>query len=246
MKMDPSSSVSTSSNSWLHIGLHGHSVGTFQCEAKGIIWQSANNSINNNNNTSNSDDDLVLSRFIPAKALASPAQWSVYGRTAHLRVHNTVANSGDAAQRSFPRELRFDGFPSNAFDSLKALLQSLFRVELVRHPVSVCGASFGNVTIDAPVAGHQNLVFRRCVLEDVNEEGQEFEAKDGEELMSVHLADVSQCVLPGNSRILQFTYTRRHSVIQLRHLYSSCWEMCSKQKYICFMRIFQLSFLLET
>jgi structure-specific recognition protein 1 len=188
-------SSGSSPSSWMHIGLHGHSVGTFSADSKGIFWQSANNS--------SGDDDVVLSRFVPAKALASPAQWTVYGRTAHVRIHNTVAVGADAAQRSFPRELRFDGFPSNAFDTLKSLLQTLFRVDLVRLPVSVCGASFGNVAIDTPVAtdpGHQNLVFRRCVLEDVNEEGQEFEPRDGEELMSINLADVSQCVLPGNSR----------------------------------------------
>lgn len=187
---------SSSANSWMHIGLHGHSVGTFSADSKGIFWLSA---ANNNSG----DDDVVLSRFIPANAIASPAQWTLYGRTAYVRIHNTVADSGDAAQRSFPRELRFDGFLSNDYDALKNLLQSLFQVELVRHAVSVCGASFGNVSIHAPVAAdrsHQNLVFRRCLLDNVTEEGEQFEPRDGEELMSIHLADVSQCVLPGNSR----------------------------------------------
>jgi len=44
-------------------------------------------------------------------------------------------------------------------------------------------------------------VFRQCILEDADEEGQEeFEPRDGDEMLSMDLGEVSQCVLPGNNR----------------------------------------------
>ena len=44
-------------------------------------------------------------------------------------------------------------------------------------------------------------MFRQCILEDADEEGQEeFEPRDGDEMLSMDLGEVSQCVLPGNNR----------------------------------------------
>lgn len=44
------------------------------------------------------------------------------------------------------------------------------------------------------------MVFRQCILEDADEEGEEFEPRDGDEMLSVNLKEISQCVLPGNNR----------------------------------------------
>ena len=92
-------------------------------------------------------------------------------------------------------ELRFDGFPPNDFEKLKDALQELYGVTLDKHNVSSAGASYGKSSIKG-----RNLVFSHMVLEDADEEGEEFEARVGDELMSLDLAQVSQCVLPGNNR----------------------------------------------
>ena len=61
--------------------------------------------------------------------------------------------------------------------------------------MSPAGASFGTSGIE-----DGSMVFRQCVLEDADEEGEEFEPRDGDEMMSMNLTEVSQCVLPGNNR----------------------------------------------
>ena len=92
-------------------------------------------------------------------------------------------------------ELRFDGFPRTDYDKIREVLQQLYGLNMVKHYMSCSGNSFGNVDIESG-----NLVYKQCVLEDTNEEGEEFEPRDGDEMLSVNLTEVSQCVLPGNNR----------------------------------------------
>lgn len=61
--------------------------------------------------------------------------------------------------------------------------------------MSSAGNSWGNTDIS-----NKHLVFRQCILEDADEEGEEFEPRDGDEMLSLDLGEVSQCVLPGNNR----------------------------------------------
>lgn len=61
--------------------------------------------------------------------------------------------------------------------------------------MSSAGTSYGKTSING-----RTLVFSHMVLEDADEEGEEFEARTGDEMMSMDLAEVSQCVLPGNNR----------------------------------------------
>ena len=91
--------------------------------------------------------------------------------------------------------MRFDGFPPTDFDKLKDAFHECFDVDLQKHTMSSAGASFANVEVEK-----RNLVFKQCILEDANEEGEEFEPRDGPEMMSIDLTEVSQCVLPGNNR----------------------------------------------
>jgi hypothetical protein len=147
-------------------------------DASGISWKSA---ILGNN------DDVSISRHIPGKAVKG-AQWTVFGRSGHVRIRTSGA-------KDVHHELRFDGFPPNDFEKLKDALQELYGVTLEKHTISSAGTSYGKSTIKG-----RNLVFSHMVLEDADEEGEEFEARVGDELMSLDLAQVSQCVLPGNNR----------------------------------------------
>jgi hypothetical protein len=165
---------------WKHIGLNGHSVGTFICEGGRIVWKSA---------ITGRDEDVgtTTSRSLPSGQLAS-AQWTVFGRSGHLRVQ-TKKESG------LKHELRFDGFPVADFDMLKATLRKNFNLDLQVHNLSAAGTQYGLTTIKG-----KNLLFKHCVLEDVTEDGQEFEPRPEDEMMSLDLAEISQCVLPGNNR----------------------------------------------
>lgn len=147
-------------------------------EAGGIQWRSAV--------SGGQDDDVATSRKLPAKSLKS-AKWSVFGRSGHIRLQSD-------ADMSHP-ELRFDGFPATDYDKVRQVFKQLYDLEVMKHPMSSAGYSFGNVDIESG-----NLVYKQCVLEDADEEGEEFEPRDGEEMMSVNLTEVSQCVLPGNNR----------------------------------------------
>jgi len=143
-----------------------------------IVWKSA---ILGNN------DDVSISRQIPAKSVKG-AQWTVFGRSGHVRIQTSGA-------KDIHHELRFDGFPPNDFEKLKGALQDFYEISLEKHSISAAGASYGKSAVK-----DRKLVFSHMVLEDANEEGEEFEARVGDELMSVDLAQVSQCVLPGNNR----------------------------------------------
>lgn len=168
---------------WKHIGLHGHSVGTFSCDPKFIMWKSAR------------DDSVTgTTKTIPAVALKG-ALWSVFGRSGHLRVQTKSKPDGTPYQKDLKHELRFDGFPTKDVDTLKSTLKELFDVELHKHGMSSAGTQYGLTKIQG-----KNIVFRHCILEDADEEGEEFEPREGDEMMSMDLTEVSQCVLPGNNR----------------------------------------------
>lgn len=177
-------SGSSSSNSgpvvWKHIGLHGHSVGSFACESDRIVWKSAISGREEDHETSSS-------RVISKQQLAG-AQWTVFGKAGHLRVQ-TKKDSG------LKHEIRLDGFPVKDFDMLQQVMKKNYNVEVQIHTLSAAGAQYGLTKIKG-----KNLIFQHCVLEDVTEDGQEFEPRPEDEMMSLDLAEVSQCVLPGNNR----------------------------------------------
>lgn len=175
-----STSAGNGTVSWNHIGLHNHSVGTLSCENEKIVWKSALNS--------NDDEHLATaSKSIPSSAIAS-VQWAVIGKTGYLRIQ-TKPNP------TLKHELRFDGFPANDYESVRSVMQRLYNVQVEPLVLSSAGAQYGLTAVKS-----KNLVFRHCVLDEMNEEGQEFEPRAEDEFMSMDLAEVTQCVLPGNNR----------------------------------------------
>lgn len=168
---------------WKHIGLHGHSVGTFACEGQRIVWKSAL--------TGRDDSEYAPTKTIPAAALKG-ALWTVFGKSGHLRLQ--IKNDKEGA-KGLKHEYRLDGFPTNDFDLLKDTLKKNYNVDLQQHNLSSAGTQYGLTSIQG-----KNLVFKHCVLDEMNEEGQEFEPRAEDEMLSLDLAEVSQCVLPGNNR----------------------------------------------
>ena len=164
---------------WKHIGLHGHSVGSFVLEDKRILWKSA---------LTGRDDggEAATKKTVPADSIVD-CLWTTFGKSGHLRV---LTKGND-----IPHEFRFDGFPTKDFDMLKTQLQTKYQVSLSMYNMSASGTQYGLTSVK-----NKNLVFRHCVLDDMDEEGQEFEPRAEEEMMSLDLAQVSQCVLPGNNR----------------------------------------------
>ena len=165
---------------WKHIGLHGDAVGTFVCEEHRIVWKSAI--------TGGSNDDIAMAmtRSLPAKALKR-AYWTIVGQSGHVRIQTTGEN--------LKHEYRFDGFPLKDMQVLERALQERYSISLTPLNLSASGAQYGLTNVS-----RKNLVFRHCVLDEMNEEGQEFEPRAEDEMMSLDLAEVSQCVLPGNNR----------------------------------------------
>ena len=168
---------------WKHIGMHGHSVGTFACENERIVWKSAI--------TGRDDDHLTSSTRIIPKAQLAGAQWTIFGRSGHVRVQTKLSGTSSNAKH----EYRFDGFPSTDYDLLRETLQKQYGIPLAPHNMSSAGTQYGLTSVKG-----KNLVFRHCVLDEMNEEGQEFEPRPQDEMMSLDLAEISQCVLPGNNR----------------------------------------------
>uniref|UniRef100_A0A7S0TAB4 FACT complex subunit SSRP1 n=1 Tax=Pseudo-nitzschia delicatissima TaxID=44447 RepID=A0A7S0TAB4_9STRA len=167
---------------WKHIGLHGHSVGTFACGEAGVQWKSAL--------YGRDDTGSGTTRNIP-KSLIERAAWTVFGKSGHLRL-KVAQQEGKA---NLHHEMRFDGFPVAAFDNLKDVFQDTYGIEVSKHNISSAGTQYGQ----SKILG-KKLVFQHCILEDADEEGEEFEVRTGDEMMSLDLAEVSQCVLPGNNR----------------------------------------------
>ena len=163
---------------WKHIGLHGYSVGAFACEDGGIKWKSA---------LVDEDAGTRSTRTIPKDAIGG-AQWTVFGRSGHIRIQST-ANS------KLHHEMRFDGFPSQDFETLRDVFKEKYGIDLVKYNISPAGTQYGLSRMSG-----KKLTFRHCILEDADEEGEEFEPREGDEMLSLDLAEVSQCVLPGNNR----------------------------------------------
>jgi structure-specific recognition protein 1 len=163
---------------WKHIGLYGHSVGSFILEDDRIVWRSA---------LSSAEASLVEAKVIPKDKLKRVALWTVFGKAGLLRIPTTGHN--------IKHEFRFDGFPVADYDVLKGQLQALFQVDLKVHPMSAAGTQYGLPSIQGRL-----LEFRHCTINDQQEEGQEFEVTPDHEMLSLDLAEVSQCVLPGTAR----------------------------------------------
>lgn len=140
------------------------------------------------------NDDIETKRTLPKESIAG-ALWTVFGKSGHLRVLTKSSKSSSSTESKLPAALRFDGFPPSDYDSLNEVFTSLYGVPLKKHSMSSAGNSWGNTDIS-----NKHLVFRQCQLEDADEEGEEFEPQDGDEMMSLDLGEVSQCVLPGNNR----------------------------------------------
>ncbi|CAJ1896816.1 unnamed protein product [Cylindrotheca closterium] len=164
---------------WKHIGLHGHSVGSFSMSEEGIQWRSA---------MYGQEEATAAIRKIPKDAIKT-AFWSVFGKSGHIRIKTLSTNE------KLHHEYRFDGFPVGDYDALKNELNEKFEIDLVKYNMSAAGTQYGISKMSG-----KKLTFRHCVLEDADEEGEEFEVRQGDEMMSLDLAEVSQCVLPGNNR----------------------------------------------
>jgi hypothetical protein len=136
---------------WKHIGLHGHSVGTFSCEDARIQWHSAltNETIQGS------------TRSIPKDAILA-AKWTVFGKSGHIR----LTTSGRSKSK-LHHELRFDGFPPNDFDTLRTSFKDKYEVDLTKYNISADGNQFGLSKMK-----DQKLTFRHCILEDADEEGE--------------------------------------------------------------------------
>ena len=141
--------------SWKHIGLHGHSVGTFACSQAGVQWKSAL--------YGRDDAGTGTTRNIP-KNLIERASWSIFGKSGHLRLKVTQK---EGAKTNLHHEMRFDGFPTAAFDNLKDVFQSSYGIEVAKHNISSAGTQYGQSKISG-----KKLVFQHCVLEDADEEGE--------------------------------------------------------------------------
>lgn len=134
---------------WKHIGLHGHSVGSFVCEDGGIKWTSALTHETVQGST----------KSIPKDAIAS-AQWTVFGKSGHMRLQTTGTNR-------LHHELRFDGFPAHEFEALRDIFKETYGVDLAKYNISSSGTQFGLSKMTG-----KKLTFRHCILEDADEEGE--------------------------------------------------------------------------
>ena len=171
-------------NGWQesNIGLHGHSIGSLTIDTSGIRWKSA---------LDTGDDDVTLSKFMP-KANIHSAAWTVFGKSGYLRILKKQQPNSKGDKES---DLRFDGFPVSDFEKLISTLKAFYNVSLRKKTISSGGVSFGNTDLEK-----KQLVFKECILEDADEEGQEFEPRDGHEMLSLNLGEVAQCVIQGNTK----------------------------------------------
>jgi hypothetical protein len=143
--------------SWKHIGLHSHSVGTFACTDGGIQWKSA---------LFGSDDGAggtASTRNIPKTAM-SGVQWTVFGKSGHLRIQT---NKEQNPNSRLHHEMRFDGFPADDLDTLKDIFHQKYNLELSKLNMSSAGTQYGLSSISG-----KKLVFRHCVLDEADEEGE--------------------------------------------------------------------------
>jgi POB3-like N-terminal PH domain len=191
---------------WKHIGLHAHSVGTFVCEEKRVVWKSAMGGGGPDGNDSvNAVGTTGTTRSIPASKLKN-AYWTVFGKSGHLRLQTTGSTSGNESSSSsssshppLAHELRFDGFPEKDFDVLKDVLKRNYNLDLQTLNMSSAGTQYGLTAV-----GNKKLIFRHCVLDEMNEEGQAFEPRAENEMLSLDLAEVSQ--VNNNAFVLFFFF----------------------------------------
>lgn len=171
---------------WKHIGLHGFAVGTLALTKDSILWKSAVSGRDDETNTAHTTRKINASKL-------KGAAWTVFGKTGLVRF--SIASSSSGPQSS-QHEWRLDGFPLSDFDALSNALSSLYNVELKTLNISSAGTQYGITKVQGKL-----LTLYHCTLEDdLNEEGQEFEVAVGDQICSLDLAEVSQCVLPGNNR----------------------------------------------
>jgi hypothetical protein len=148
--------MAASVDTWKHIGLHGHSVGTFACTEAGVQWKSALYG------REDAGGGTVSTRNIPKKSIEKAA-WTIFGKSGHLRISVAVKEG----KTNNNHEMRFDGFPVAAFDSLKDVFQESYDIEVSKHNISSAGTQYGQ----SKIAG-KKLVFQHCILEDADEEGE--------------------------------------------------------------------------
>ena len=142
---------------WKHIGLHGHSVGSFACAQAGVQWKSALYG------REDAGNGTISTRSIP-KTSIERAAWSVFGKSGHLRLK--VAQK-EGTKTNLHHEMRFDGFPVTAYDNLKDVFQDSYGIEVSKHNISSTGTQYGQSKISG-----KKLVFQHCILEDADEEGE--------------------------------------------------------------------------
>jgi structure-specific recognition protein 1 len=191
---DDAPSSKAQSYAWRHIGLHGAGMGSVLMHPQYFQWTSGASTKGANNNRRQNDDDAVTeTRKIPTEQLKA-AQWTVFGRHGYLRVQ-TSKGSGSSdkdgqKKNKNPVEFRFDGFPEADQAKLTEIWKDLYNIKMLKKNISASGASFGTTELE-----QGKLVFRESIVAE--EEG---EAESGEEIISLQLNEVSQCVLPGNNR----------------------------------------------
>ena len=148
--------VEAGATSWKHIGLHGHSVGTFACAEVGIQWKSALYG------REDAGGGTVSTRTIPKNSIEKAA-WTVFGKSGHLRISVT----GKEGKTNNNHEMRFDGFPVAGYDTLKDIFQDSYDIEVLKHNISSAGTQYGQSKISG-----KKLIFQHCILEDADEEGE--------------------------------------------------------------------------
>uniref|UniRef100_A0A7S1C2J2 FACT complex subunit SSRP1 n=1 Tax=Corethron hystrix TaxID=216773 RepID=A0A7S1C2J2_9STRA len=155
---------------WNHIGLHKHSVGTLTADQNALRWKS---------NTFRDITGATGSVKVTNADDIVDASWMIFGRVGYLRVRTGGG-----------KELRFDGFPPSDFEDLATVFSNYYNSVLEKKSVAGCGASYGITDVEESV-----LTFYE---NEVDEEGADNQR--GQEILSLDLTEVSQCVLPGNNR----------------------------------------------
>jgi hypothetical protein len=136
---------------WKHIGLHGHSVGTFVCSEAGVQWKSALYG------REDAGGGTVSTRSIPKNSIEKAA-WTIFGKSGHLRL-NVAAIEGKTNNH---HEMRFDGFPVVAYDSLKDVFQESYGIEVSKHNISSAGTQYGQSKISGKKTSFSTLHSRGC------------------------------------------------------------------------------------
>ena len=175
-------------STWRHIGLHGHNVGTLTIDSANLQWRSATNH----------------TKIEASAQKLTSANFAQFGPVGHLVVTMTQGSAHNKAEKSI---LRFDGFRPSDFDRIKDLFSQYYDLNVTKKSHCSAGASFGVTDIQTNT---NQLVFLESIIEqnlnkkkgqeDEDSSEEEVTETTGEEIMSLNLKDVSQCVLPGTNR----------------------------------------------